>query len=305
MATVTEVENNTAATFADSALNEYGPIRRMVVRHARDAYLGQAVLDDRWEVEEFLGSPDFNEALAEYDSFLQATTDAGIEPEFVPADERNGVSAIYVRDSALISRHGAILCAMRNAHRAPEPAVANDDFARLGVPVVGAVTGTGLIEGGDFIWLDENTCAVADGYRTNPEGIRQLGALLDPDVHIEVAQLPHGDGPGACLHLMSLISPLDANLALVYSKLMPVRFRQWLLDRGTVFVEVPDDEYEPTMGCNVLALGPRKCLALDGNPVTRRRMEAAGCDVVTYKGSEISFKGGGGPTCLTRPLIRG
>ena len=305
MASVTEVENNTVAAFADSALNEYGPIRRMVVRHARDAYLGQAVLDDRWEVEEFLGSPDFNEALAEYDSFLQAITDAGIELEFVPADEHNGVSAIYVRDSALISRHGAILCAMRNAHRASEPAVANDDFARLGVPVVGAVTGTGLIEGGDFIWLDENTCAVADGYRTNPEGIRQLGALLGPDVHIEVAQLPHGDGPCACLHLMSLISPLDANLALVYSKLMPVRFRQWLLDRGTVFVEVPDDEYEPTMGCNVLALGPRKCLALDGNTVTRRRMEAAGCDVVTYKGSEISFKGGGGPTCLTRPLIRG
>jgi N-dimethylarginine dimethylaminohydrolase len=237
MAAVTQ--DHTAAAFAGSALNEYGPIRRMVVRHARNAYLGQAALDDRWQTEEFLGRPDFNAALAEYDGFLQAITDAGIEPEFVAADERNGVSAIYVSDSALMSRHGAILCAMRNAHRAPEPAVAKDDFARLGVPVVGAVTGTGLIEGGDFIWLDGNTCAVADGYRTNAEGIRQLGTLLGPDVHIEVAQLPHGDGPGACLHPMSLISPLDADLALVYSKLMPVRFRQWLLDRDITFVEVP------------------------------------------------------------------
>ena len=116
---------------------------------------------------------------------------------------------------------------------------------------------------------------------------------------------PTATVPAPSLHLMSLISPLDANLALVYSKLIPVRFRQWLLERGITFVEVPDDEYEPTMGCNVLALGPRKCLALDGNPETRRRMEAAGCEVVSYKGSEISIKGGGGPTCLTRPLIRG
>jgi N-dimethylarginine dimethylaminohydrolase len=303
MAAVTQ--EDTAAAFAGSALNEYGPIRRMVVRHARDAYLSQAALDDNWETEEFLSNPDFNEALAEYDSFLAAIADAGIEPEFVPADGRDGISAIYVRDSSLVSPRGAILCAMRNAHRAPEPAVANDDFARLDVPVVGAVTGSGLIEGGDFIWLDEHTCAVADGYRTNAEGIRQLGELFGPNVHIEVAQLPHADGPGACLHLMSLISPLDADLALVYSKLMPVRFREWLLERGITFVEVPDEEYEPTMGCNVLALGPRKCLALEGNPETRRRMEAAGCEVVTYKGSEISFKGGGGPTCLTRPLIRG
>ena len=134
MAAVTDTQDHTAAAFAGSALNEYGPIRRMVVRHARDAYLGQAALDERWRTEEFLSDPDFNEALAEYDNFLQAITDAGIEPEFVPADQRNGVSAIYVRDSALVSRHGAILCAMRNAHRAPEPAVAGDDFVRLGVP---------------------------------------------------------------------------------------------------------------------------------------------------------------------------
>lgn len=303
MAAIEEPREAAATDFAQSALNEYGPIRRLVLRHVRDAYESQARLDACWRGEEFLGRPDYGEALAEYDRFLAAIADAGIEPEFAPADTRNGVSAIYVHDSSLVSRAGVILCGMRNTHRAGEPAVMSDDYGRSGTPVIGAIDGEGILEGGDFIWLDEHACAVAQGYRTNAEGIRQLRQLLGAQVHVEVAPLPHGDGPGACLHLMSLISPLDHDLALVYSKLMPVPFRDWLRDRGMRFVEVPDEEYE-SMGCNVLALAPRKCLALEGNPETRRRMEAAGCEVVAYKGSEISIKGGGGPTCLTRPLIR-
>ena len=305
MAALTDARADAVAAFGQSALNEYGPIRHLVLRHVRDAYRSQARLDERWRGEEFLGGPDYDEALAEYDRFLEAIADAGIEPEFARADDRNGISAIYVHDSSLVSRHGVILCGMRNAYRGAEPAVMGDDYARQGVPVVGAIAGGGILEGGDFIWLDQHACAVAQGYRTNADGIRQLRELLGPAVHVEVAPLPHGDGPGACLHLMSLISPLDADLALVYSKLMPVPFRDWLLERGMRFVEVPDEEYEPTMGCNVLALAPRKCLAMEGNPETRRRMEAAGCEVVVYQGSEISLKGGGGPTCLTRPLIRG
>ena len=305
MVASTDPREAAAAAFERSALNEYGPIRRLVLRHVRDAYRDQALLDATWQSDEFLGRPDYDAALAEYDRFLAAITDAGIEPEFAPADARNGISSIYVRDSSLVSRRGVILCGMRNAYRRGEPAAAGDDAARQGVPLAGAIDSGGVLEGGDFIWLDEYTCAVAQGYRTNAEGIRQLRALLGPAVHVEVAALPHGDGPGACLHLMSLISPLDRDLALVYSKLMPVPFRDWLLDRGIRFVEVPDEEYELTMGCNVLALAPRLCLALEGNPETRRRLAAAGCEVVVYKGSEISFKGGGGPTCLTRPLIRG
>ncbi len=305
MAALTDPGEDAAAGFAQSALNEYGPIRRLVLRHVRDAYVNQARLDECWRNEEFLGRPDYDAALAEYDRFLAAIADAGIEPEFAPADTHNGISAIYVHDSSLPSRAGVILCGMRNAYRSGEPAVMGDAYARRGVAVAGAIEGAGVLEGGDFIWLDEHACAVAQGYRTNAEGIRQLRELLGSAVHVEVAPLPHGDGPGACLHLMSLISPLDHDLALVYSKLMPVRFRDWLRERGIRFVEVPDEEYKPTMGCNVLALAPRKCLVLDGNPETRRRMEAAGCEVVAYKGSEISIKGGGGPTCLTRPLIRG
>ena len=178
-------------------------------------------------------------------------------------------------------------------------------YEALGVTVLGAIVGDGLLEGGDFLWLDDATCAVADGYRTNPEGIRQLRDILGAGIHVEAVALPHHRGPDACLHLMSFISPLDRDLALVFSPLMPVPFRNWLLERGIGLVEVPDEEFEATMGCNVLALAPRKCLAIDGNPVTRARLEAAGCEVVAYKGREISLKGGGGPTCLTRPLIRG
>ena len=287
-----------------AGLNEYGAIRRMALRHPRDAYGSQARLDAVWQGEEFVAAPDFAEALAEYDRFIATIEAAGVPIEFMPADARNGISAIYSRDSAIVAPGGVILCNMANAHRAPEPAVVGDYYTAAGIPVVGAITGDGALEGGDFVWFDERTCAVAHGYRTNAEGIRQLKDLLGPDIHVEVVPLPHHRGPRECLHLMSFISPLDRDLAVVYSSLMPVPFRDWLIDRGIALVEVPDAEFDPSMGCNVLALGPRKCLVIEGNPETRARLEAAGCQVVFYKGAEISIKGCGGPTCLTRPLAR-
>ena len=287
-----------------SGLNEYGAIRRMALCHARDAYGSQARLDAMWRGEEFVAAPDYAEALAEYDRFAAAIEAAGVPLEFMPADDRNGISAIYARDSSIVAPGGVILCNMANACRALEPAVVGDYFAQAGVPVVGRVTGDGLLEGGDFVWFDATTCAVAQGYRTNAEGIRQLKALLGADIHVEVVPLPHHRGPRECLHLMSLISPLDDDLAAVYSPLMPVPFRDWLVGRGIGLVEVPDEEFAPSMGCNVLALGPRRCLVIDGNPVTRARLEAAGCAVAAYEGAEISIKGCGGPTCLTRPLAR-
>ena len=274
-----------------AGLNEYGAIRRMALRHPRDAYLSQARLDAVWLAEEFVAAPDYAEALDEYDRFIAAIEAAGVPVEFMPADARNGISAIYARDSAIVAPGGVILGNMANAHRAPEPAVVGDYFAAAGNPVVGAITGDGTLEGGDFVWFDETTCAVAHGYRTNAEGIRQLKDLLGPDVHVEVEPLPHHRGPRECLHLMSFISPLDRDLAAVYSPLMPVPFRDWLIGRGIALVEVPDAEFDPSMGCNVLALGPRKCLVIDGNPVTRARLEAAGCQVASYKGAEISIQG--------------
>jgi len=296
-----------ARQLADPAapLNEYGRLRRVMISPVAAAYGSQARLDAVWRDEEFLGGPDYAEAEREYDRFAGVLADGGAEVDVYPDGAELGISAIYIRDSSLVAPGGVILCRMRNAYRAAEPAALGAFYAAQGVPVLGAIEGEGLLEGGDFVWFDAATCAVAEGYRSNAEGIRQLREILGPGVEVQVVPLPHDRGPAACLHLMSLISPLNADLALVYSPLMPVSFRSWLLQRGVELVEVPDEEYALTMGCNVLALAPRKCLAIDGNPVTRARLEAAGCEVVAVKAEEISLKGGGGPTCLTRPLLRG
>ena len=151
--------------------------------------------------------------------------------------------------------------------------------------------------------LFATTLAVGRGYRTNDEGIRQLQALLGSDVEVVVVPLPHWQGPSDVFHLMSMISPLADDLALVYSPLLPVPFREDLLARGIELVEVPAEEFD-SMGCNVLAVAPRVAVAMEGNPETRRRMEAAGVEAHLYSGAEISAKGCGGPTCLTRPLER-
>ncbi len=174
----------------------------------------------------------------------------------------------------------------------------------LGVAIVGELSGPATAEGGDLCWLDPSTLLAGRGYRTNDEGIAQLRALVTPlGIEVVAFDLPHLRGREACLHLLSLMSPLAPDLAVVYPRLMPVRLVELLLDRGVELVEVPDEEFN-SMGANVLALAPRVALALDGNPETRRRMEAAGVDVRTYRGVEISRKGDGGPTCLTRPLVR-
>jgi N-dimethylarginine dimethylaminohydrolase len=170
------------------------------------------------------------------------------------------------------------------------------------VPVAGQLGDGALAEGGDTLWLDDETLLVGVGYRTNMAAIPALEAAF-PGVTVVAFDLPHWNGAGEVMHLMSFISPLDRDLALVYPRLAPVRLMWLLAERGISVVEVPDEEFE-SQGSNVLALGPRRALALDGNTVTRRRMEGAGVDVVVYRGDEISRKGDGGPTCLTRPLLR-
>jgi N-dimethylarginine dimethylaminohydrolase len=170
-------------------------------------------------------------------------------------------------------------------------------------PVIGQIREPGRLEGGDVVWLDRRTIVVGRGYRTNDEGIRQLRWLLDDDVETIVVALPHWRGEADVMHLMSLVSPVDRDLAVVYAPLLPVPFREILRHRGIELVEVPDDEFEK-MGTNVLALSPRRCLMLGGNRETRAALDRAGADVLEYEGTEISVKGAGGPTCLTRPLER-
>ncbi len=284
--------------------SEVLPITRLVLKDPRAAFGSQARIEEQWQSLNYTAPPDLDRALEEYDRFVALLGRFVPEIHFIPGDSEVGLDSIYVRDTALVTREGVVLARMGKTARAGEPSAMARFLDGLGVPVLGEIGGDGRLEGGDVVWLDERTLVVGHGYRTNGEGIRQLEGLVSELVdEVVVVPLPHWRGPDDVLHLMSFLSPVDHNLALVYSPLMPVPFRQWLLRRGTRLVEVPDEEYS-TMGCNVLAVAPGQCIMLAGNPETRRRLEAAGVEIWEYDGQEISLKGSGGPTCLTRPLLR-
>jgi dimethylargininase len=255
-----------------------------------------------WRAYSWRSEPDPAGLAEEHEAFCQLLADAGAEVVFGRTGGAANPDAIYAYDPALVSDSGAVLLMPGKEGRRREPEEMGVDFMEAGVPLAGQVRFPATVEGGDTVWLDEQTLLVGRGYRTNAAGIEALEELL-PGVDVVAFDLPHYHGAGEVLHLMSFLSPLDADLAAVYLPLMPVRLVELLRERDIELVEVPDEEFE-TMGPNVLALGPRVALALEGNDETRRRMEAAGVEVRVYKGDEISRKGDGGPTCLTRPLLR-
>ncbi len=282
--------------------SEVAPLRRVALKHAREAFESQQVIDDQWRELGYLERPEYDRACREYDAFAALLEEVGAHLEWV--DDRGvGMDSIYVRDAAVISDRGAIACRMGKAARQSEPEPLIVRLADTGIAKLGAIEDGGALEGGDVTWLSPDVLAVGRGYRTNQSGVDQLSKLL-PHVTVCPVPLPHWKGEDDVFHLMSILSPLDERLLLVYSPLMPVPFRERLLAEGFRFVEVPPEEFE-SQGCNVLATGPSVAVALDGNPETKRRMEAAGVEVHTFVGQEISLKGCGGPTCLTRPLERG
>jgi len=289
---------------SSAGANEFGRLERVLVKRARAAFGSPLAIAAEWRALGFTAPPDFERAGAESERFLELLAGAGAELLEAPRDETLSLDSIYVRDASVWTPRGLVLCRMGKPARAGEPAAQGDFLRAAGVPVLGAIEPPGHLEGGDVVWLDEATLLVGRGYRTDDEGIRQLRALLGSEVAVTAVPLVHWRGPGDVFHLMSILSPVDADLAVVYSPLAPVPLREALLARGMALVEVPDEEFD-SMGANVLALGPRRVLALAGNPVTRARLERAGCEVLLYEGQEISRKGGGGPTCLTRPLARG
>jgi len=288
----------------DNALTEVGRLTRVLVKHPRDSFVSDTLIAAQWQALGFSAPPSLANAIEEYEAFLAVLRAAGAQIDFLPADGRTNLDSIYARDASIVGPRGIILCRMGKRLRAGEPAAQKADLRKLAVPIAGEITEPGCLEGGDVVWLDEGTIAVGRGYRTNAEGILQLRALLGDSIdELIVAPLPHWRGSGGVLHLMSLVSPVDRDLAVVYSPLLPVPFREALIERGLRLVEVPDEEFD-TMGTNVLALAPRECLMLAGNPKTRAALERAGARVTEYVGKEISVKGAGGPTCLTRPLAR-
>ena len=285
-------------------LSEFGRLTGVLVKHARDAFVSQKVISAQWKWLNFSVPPDFSRALAESDAFLDILAGSGAEIWRLPTNGSVNLDSIYTRDASVVGPDGVILCSMGKEQRAAEPAVQEQELRHEGWPLAGSIAPPGRLEGGDMVWLDPRTVVVGRGARTNAEGIRQLRVLLDGSIDdlVEV-ELPESRGPHDVMHLMSLISPVDANLAVVYAPLLPASFRKLLLGRGYQLVEVPDAEFE-TLGTNVLAIGRRECVILKGNPKTRAALERMQAVVHEYEGMEISIKGGGGPTCLTRPLAR-
>jgi dimethylargininase len=279
-------------------MNAYDRIERIYVR-SPDAEALTAWKSYGWHIE-----PDAGAVAAEHEAFVEilraSVPDVVVGTAPVPGDP----DAIYAYDSVLITDAGVIPLRPGKEGRRDEPAIVAQELGSAGCTILAPLEAPATAEGGDMLFLDERTLLVGVGYRTNEAGVEQLRRrLAEQSVEVVAFDLPHYHGPAECLHLMSFISMLDADLAVGYAPMMPVRLVELLHDRGVQIVDVPDGEFV-SMGPNVLALGPRKALALDGNPVTRGRMEAAGVDVMTYPGEHISRNGDGGPTCLTRPLER-
>lgn len=284
--------------------SEVGTIKRLLLKHPSEAFISDENIETQWEDLNYLGSPDYNRAVSEFEGFVEMLERHVPEIHYLPQQDQTGLDSIYVHDPVIMTFRGAVLCNMGKEQRRGEPTAMEEFLIGLDIPILGSITGEGQLEGGDIVLFDKNTLAIAEGYRTNREGIRQLQELTREIItDFQIVPLPHWQGPDDVLHLMSIISPVDHDLAVVYSRLMPVPFREWLIQRGIKLIEVPDTEFE-TMGGNVLTVSPRKCILLTGNPRTRHLLEEEGVEVWEYEGDEISKKGAGGPTCLTRPLWR-
>jgi dimethylargininase len=282
------------------AQNMVGRLRKVVVRRPDEA---MAAADPvKWHYTSPINLP---EAQAAHDAFMSILAREGVEILYHDEPLPELSDSVFVYDPVLMTDAGALVLRMGKALRRGEEDAFVRFFDRHNIPVLGRLQGDAHCEGGDTLWLDHDTLAVGIGFRTNSEAVRQLREILSPiGARVLSFELPYFTGPEACLHLMSLISPIDVDLAVAYPPLMPVPFWKELKRREIELIEVPEDEFLHWQGTNILAIAPRVVAMLDRNPVTKRRLEEVGCTVHTFPGDPLSFKAEGGPTCLTRPILR-
>ncbi len=248
---------------------------------------------------------DLEAARSAHDAFADALRAWDVEVLYHEEPLPEHPDSVFVFDPALVTDHGSIVLSMGKELRRGEEEPLARTLQACGVPIYGRLVGAARCEGGDTVWLDHDTLAVGRGFRTNAEGVQQLRELLAPrGVTVLDYDLPYFAGPDACLHLLSLISPVDKDLAVAYTPLMPTAFWAELKRRGIRLLEVPEEESTRTQATNVLCVAPRRLIMLAGSPVTQGLLEAEGCEVVTIPGEPLSFKAEGGPTCLTRPVWR-
>jgi N-dimethylarginine dimethylaminohydrolase len=302
-----------AETITETHFNGHsmvGSLQRVLVCSPRTAGWNRPEYAARWRDLGFHHAPDFATAQAQHDALCHELAAAGAEViELAPSPELS-LDAVYTHDASLPTDFGLIVMRPGKANRVVEGQHHGVFCSRFAVPTLAKIVAPGATEAGDILWLDSekpgaNTLLIGHGYRTNAAGIQQLRALLAPKgVDVLSAPLPYGPGPLACLHLMSLISLLDEHTAVVDLPWLAVETVELLKARGYHFIEIDAAERD-TLACNVLSLGGKRLLALEENHKTNARLRQAGFDVRTFPGSELCINGSGGPTCLTRPLLRG
>ena len=257
-----------------------------------------------WRELGFRHAPDFPAAQTQHAVFCRLLSECGAEVVCLPPTESLTLDAVYAHDASLATDYGLVLMNPGKKNRVAEAQAHADFCGQLGIPVLGEIRAPGVSESGDIVWLDSRTLLLGDGYRTNKAGIAQLRALLSSkNVKVLSAPLPYGPGPSACLHLMSLMSMLDEQTILVDLPWLAVETVELLKGRGFRLIEIEYSERD-SLACNVLSLGGKRLITLEENAKTNQRMRHAGFDVRTFPGSEICINGAGGPTCLTRPLLR-
>ncbi|WP_082003328.1 dimethylarginine dimethylaminohydrolase family protein [Sporosarcina sp. ZBG7A] len=283
----------------------YSPLKHVIMKHPKDAFKSQEHLSENWKTFNYLREPNFDEALKEFSELTNIIEQQGTQIDYLPSSDKVGLDSIYAHDPVKFTPAGALILKSGKKLRQPEASVFKEFLTERGIPIIGELVGDAVSDAGDIVWLDDRTLLVGRGYRTNDEAIRQLKEMTADLVdEFIVVQLPHDQGEEECLHLMSFLSVVDKDLAVVHSPLMPVFLRQLLLQKGFQLIEVPKKEYD-TLGCNVLAIAPRVCVLTNENASTIQQLKDAGATVHVYKGQEISLLGTGGPTCLTCPVVRG
>jgi N-dimethylarginine dimethylaminohydrolase len=281
-----------------------GPLDRVMICSPRTAGWNQPDVAARWPELGFHHAPDSVTAQSQHEALCRELRTAGAEVVDMPPARDLSLDAVYAHDASLPTDLGLIVMRPGKPNRVAEGPHHASFCASLEIPTLGAITAPGTTEAGDILWLDSKTLLIGHGYRTNAGGIQQMRALLAPHgVEVLSAPLPHGPGPSACLHLMSLISLLDEHTAIVDLPWLVVETVELLQSRGFKFIEIDPSERD-TLACNVLALGNNRLLAIEENYKSNARLRQAGLDVRTFPGSELCINGSGGPTCLTRPLFR-
>ena len=279
-------------------------LKTVLLKDPEAAFKSQKIIDLQWENLNFIEKPDYKKSIIQYEKFVDILNDNNVEILYIPEDEKTSLDSIYTHDPMFMTPNGAVIGNMGKKQREPETSMMKNYLAEIGIPIFGEIDNEGTLEGGDVIWVNDNTAAVGLTYRTNNKGINQLRKILSSiSVDLICVDLPHWNGPVDVLHLMSLISPLKEDLFLIYEKLLPIGFLKLLNNLDIKTISIADEDYD-TLGCNVLPLSTTKCLITNGNDRTIKIIENNGIEVIEFQASEICYKGSGGPTCLTRPIYR-